>query len=64
LSAEIIDYKTDGYVTSDADLEVGAERHRKQLEFYRKSLSCLTDLPAENISLNLVFTTVPSSICL
>jgi len=64
LSAEIIDYKTDRDMTSDADLEVGAERHRKQLEFYRKALSSLTGLSAEQITLNIVFTMGPSSICL
>jgi ATP-dependent exoDNAse (exonuclease V) beta subunit len=64
LSAEIIDYKTDRDIKNDGDLEVGAERHRKQLEFYRKALSALTGLPPETISLNLVFSTVPSSICL
>lgn len=64
LSAEIIDYKTDRDIKNDADFEVGAERHRKQLEFYRKALSSLTGLPAEKISLRLVFTSGPSSICL
>jgi ATP-dependent helicase/nuclease subunit A len=64
LSAEIIDYKTDRDINNDADLESGAERHRGQLEFYRKALSSLTDLPAEEITLKIVFTTVPSSICL
>ena len=61
LSAEIIDYKTDRDVTSDADCEVGTERHRKQLEFYRKALSSLTGLSAEQITLNIVFTMIPSS---
>ena len=60
LSAEIIDYKTDRDMASDADFEVGAERHRKQLEFYRKALSALTGLSAEKIPLNIVFTMIPS----
>lgn len=60
LSAEIIDYKTDRDMASDADFEVGAERHRKQLEFYRKALSALTGLSAEKITLNIVFTMIPS----
>jgi ATP-dependent exoDNAse (exonuclease V) beta subunit len=65
LSAEIIDYKTDRDIKNDADFEVGAEeRHRQQLEFYRKALSSLTGLPAEKISLRLVFTSGPSSISL
>jgi ATP-dependent helicase/nuclease subunit A len=64
LSAEIIDYKTDRDINNDAGLESGVERHRGQLEFYRKALSSLTDLPAEEITLKIVFTTVLSSICL
>jgi ATP-dependent exoDNAse (exonuclease V) beta subunit len=61
LSAEIIDYKTDRDIKNDADFEVGAKRHRKQLEFYRKALSSLTGLPAEKISLGLIYSTIPSS---
>ncbi|MBT4665802.1 MAG: hypothetical protein HOB63_04750, partial [Opitutae bacterium] len=64
LSAEIIDYKTDRDIKNEDDLEVGAGRHRKQLEFYRKTLCSLTGLPAEKITLKIVFTTVPSSVYL
>ena len=64
LSAEIIDYKTDRDIKNDDDLEVGADRHRKQLEFYCKALSSLTGLPAEKITLKIVFTTVPSLVYL
>jgi hypothetical protein len=64
LSAEIIDFKTDIDMTSDADFKLGACRHRKQLEFYRKALSCLTGLSGETITLNIVFTMGPSSIYL
>ena len=64
LSAEIIDYKTDRDMTNDADFQAGAERHRKQLEFYREALSSLADLPSEKISLKIVMTMAPWSICL
>ncbi|MBT3568283.1 MAG: UvrD-helicase domain-containing protein [Opitutae bacterium] len=64
LSAEIIDYKTDRDIKNEDDLEVGAGRHRKQLEFYRKTLCSLTGLPAEKITLKILFTTVPSSVYL
>ena len=64
LSAEIIDYKTDRDIKNYDDLEVGAGRHRKQLEFYRTALSSLTGLPEETITLKIVFTTVPSLVYL
>ena len=64
LSAEIIDYKTDRDIKNDDDLEMGAGRHRKQLEFNRKARSSNTGLPAEKITLKIVFTTIPSTFCL
>ena len=57
--AEIIDFKTDRGVEDRDGLLAASERHRPQLELYRKALSRLTRLPEESISLVLLFTKGP-----
>ncbi len=57
--AEIIDFKTDR-IAGNTTLEVATERHRSQLELYRKALACILDLPEAQIELKLLFTDVPT----
>ena len=56
--AEIVDFKTDRF-QNNIDLENAVERHRPQLEWYRKVLMKLTDLPAKKIKCMLLFTHIP-----
>ena len=53
--AEIIDFKTD-QVRSKADITEAVERHREQMEWYRRVLIQLTDLPETRITCRLLFT--------
>ncbi|MGB0413265.1 MAG: UvrD-helicase domain-containing protein [Coraliomargarita sp.] len=53
--AEIIDFKTDR-IAGSTTLEVATERHRPQLELYRKALACILGLAPNQIALKLLFT--------
>ena len=53
--AEITDFKTD-QVRSKADITEAVERHREQMEWYRRVLIQLTDLPEIRITCRLLFT--------
>lgn len=61
--AEIIDYKTDRIHTGNT-VEQASERHRPQLEAYRKALSKTIGIDEGNIELKLLFTDVPSVVVL
>jgi len=58
-SAEIIDFKTDQGVETEAGLEAAVESHRHQLERYREALVRLTGLPESLVTCRLLFTRVP-----
>jgi ATP-dependent helicase/nuclease subunit A len=53
--AEVIDFKTDR-VKSEEDIAEAVERHRGQLEWYRRVLVQLTGLPEAQIACRLLFT--------
>ena len=53
--AEVIDFKTDR-VKSEEDIAEAVERHRGQLEWYRRVLVQLTGLPEAQITCRLLFT--------
>ena len=53
--AEVIDFKTDR-VKSAPDITEAVERHRGQLEWYRRVLVQLTGLPERQITCRLLFT--------
>jgi len=59
ISAEIIDFKTDRIHKNTTVKEV-AERHRPQLEAYRKALSKIIGLDEQQIQLKLLFTDLPT----
>ncbi|MEN8862171.1 MAG: UvrD-helicase domain-containing protein [Lentimonas sp.] len=61
IRAEIIDYKTDRIHTGNT-VEQASERHRPQLEAYRKALSKIIRLDEASIALKLLFTDVPKII--
>ena len=58
-TAEIIDFKTDQGVETEAGLQAAVESHREQLELYRKALVRLTGLPESKVTCQLLFTRVP-----
>jgi ATP-dependent helicase/nuclease subunit A len=53
--AEVIDFKTDR-VKSEADITEAVERHREQMEWYRRVLTQLTVLPGARTTCRLLFT--------
>ena len=57
--AEIIDFKTDQGVETEAGLQAAIESHRSQLELYRKAVVRLTSLPTERVTCRLLFTRAP-----
>ncbi len=59
--AEIIDFKTDR-IQGSTTLELATERHRSQLELYRKALANILKLPETQIELKLLFTDAPALI--
>lgn len=61
IRAEIIDYKTDR-IHEGNKVEQASERHRPQLEAYRKALSKIIGLDEASIALKLLFTDVPKII--
>ena len=58
IRAEIIDFKTDR-LTPGGGVDDLIERHQAQVESYRQALKELTGLPADKISLVLLFTSIP-----
>ena len=54
-SAQIIDFKTDR-VEGEEDFAEAVDRHRRQLEWYRRVLIQLTGLPEPRITCRLLFT--------
>ena len=58
-SAEITDFKTDRGVETEDGLQAAVESHREQLELYRKAVTRLTGLPAEEVTCRLLFTRAP-----
>ena len=52
---EIVDFKTDR-VQDEAELTVAVERHRSQLDWYRKVLMQMSGLAADQITCRLLFT--------
>ena len=61
IRADIIDYKTDR-IHEGNTVEQASERHRPQLEAYRKALSKIIGLEETSITLKLLFTDVPTII--
>tara|TARA_B100000929_G_scaffold175506_1_gene138931 strand:- start:276 stop:728 length:453 start_codon:yes stop_codon:yes gene_type:complete len=53
--AEVIDFKTDR-VKNEADITEAVDRHREQMEWYRRVLTQLTVLPGARITCRLLFT--------
>ncbi|MGJ8724916.1 MAG: UvrD-helicase domain-containing protein [Roseibacillus sp.] len=58
LSASIIDFKTD-QVSNEAEAQDKAQNYQSQMESYRAATSALLNLPAEDISAQLLFTAAP-----
>ena len=52
---EIVDFKTDR-VQDEAELTVAVERHRSQLDWYRRVLMQMNGLAADQITCRLLFT--------
>lgn len=63
LSAEILDFKTDR-IHPNNSIKAATEKHRTQLESYRKALATITGLPASAIKLKLLFTDLPALVTL
>lgn len=55
-SAAILDFKSDQGLRSGADVKKRAERHRPQMELYRRALSAILGLAPGRISTQLLFT--------
>lgn len=55
ISAQILDYKSNRIKNAD-DLQCAGDHYRPQLELYREVLSCMLQLPKQNIALLLLFT--------
>jgi ATP-dependent exoDNAse (exonuclease V) beta subunit len=53
--AEIVDFKTDR-VQDEAELTLAVDRHRLQLDWYRRVLMQMTGLAADQITCRLLFT--------
>ena len=53
--AEIVDFKTDR-VQDEAELTLAVERHRSQLDWYRRVLMQMNGLAADQITCRLLFT--------
>lgn len=54
-TATVIDFKTDR-VETNSEIAAAVERHRPQLELYRRVLSVLIGMPADRITAKLLFT--------
>lgn len=57
ISAVILDFKSDA-LEADSNPDQHAEKHRNQLEIYRKALSKLLSLDEKNISAKIAFTSI------
>ncbi len=54
--ALILDYKSDRRLDTEAIIRQTANRHRPQMELYRRALSRILGLPEDRISIELLFT--------
>jgi len=64
VAADVIDFKTDAIAIGDTNaLAARTEYYRPQMEAYRRAVVRLSKLPAERVSIRLVFTSAARVIC-